>query len=49
MSKYRKFLTAVVGAIVLTALRHYGYNDPALNDIVAGLTSIGVYAVPNEG
>jgi hypothetical protein len=48
MGRYRKFVTAIVGAIVTLALRHYGYNDPALNDVVAGLTAIGVYAVPND-
>ena len=58
MPHLRKFIAAVVGAILLGLSTFLGIGDgnslfgiPAdslVNTIVAVLTAVGVYAVPNE-
>lgn len=49
MRKYRKFITAVVGAIISIALIRYGQSNQVINAIVVLATAVGVYAVPNSG
>lgn len=48
MSRYRKFLTALVGAGVAFLGRRWGIDSDAYLDIVLVLTAAGVYAVPND-
>lgn len=48
MGRFRKFLTAIVGALVSALLIHYGHSDALVNDIVLAATAAGVYAVPND-
>lgn len=57
MANFRKFIAAVVGAVLLALSTFFGIGDgtsfygiPAdslVNTIVAALTAMGVYAVPN--
>lgn len=48
MSKYRKFLTALVGVLVSLALLRYGQSNQVVNAVVLLATALGVYVVPNE-
>lgn len=48
MSKFRKFLVALVGLVVTVAGRRYGLDSTAYTDLVGVLTAAGVYAVPND-
>lgn len=48
IAKYNKFIVAFIGFIVSAALMRYGSSDPLLNDLVALLTAVGVYAIPNR-
>ena len=58
MSNLRKFIAAAVGAILLGLSAFLGIGDGTslfgvpvdslVNTIVAILTAVGVYAVPNE-
>ena len=58
MSNLRKFIAAAVGAVLLGLSTFLGIGDGAslfgipadslVNTIVAILTAVGVYAVPNE-
>ncbi len=48
MNKYRKFITAAVGAIVSALLWRYGHNNQLVNNIILAATALGVYAVPND-
>ncbi len=47
LSKYRKFLVALVGFGVKAAGARYGLDSQAYIDIVFLATAAGVYAVPN--
>lgn len=47
-NKYRKFIVALVGAAVLIAGAALGESSEEYQAIVAVLTSLGVYAVPNK-
>jgi len=44
----RKAAVAVAGAVVAWAGTRYGIDSPAYSDIVAVLTAVGVYVVPNR-
>jgi hypothetical protein len=46
VSRYRKFLVAVVGAVAAVAAEHFADN-PYVTAVVAVLTALGVYRVPN--
>lgn len=49
LSRYAKFVTAVIGAaLVLAAAFAPGKYDEVLQVIVAIATALGVYAVPNR-
>jgi hypothetical protein len=48
LQRYNKTIVAVVGLAVQLLLARYGYNDPLLRDLMAMLTAVGVYAVPNK-
>lgn len=48
MTRYRKFLTALIGVVVSALLWRYGKNNQLVNDIVLAATAMGVYAVPND-
>lgn len=48
MTHIRKFIVALVGAGVLILGRRWGLESPAYTDLVAVLTALGVYAVPNS-
>ena len=47
MSKYRKSLVALAGAVVAFVGRRYGIESQVYLDVVAVLTAAGVFAVPN--
>lgn len=51
LSRYRKGVTAVVGAtlIIVAAFAAPGKYDALIQTVLAVLTALGVYAVPNEG
>lgn len=49
MSKYRKFVVAVAGVVVAFLGRRWGVDSPAYADVVAVVTALGVYAIPNGG
>ena len=46
LAPYRKFIFALVGAIVTVVAQFYGANS-AVQIVVAVLTALGVYQVPN--
>ena len=48
MSRYRKFLVALVGYGVWLVGRRYGVESAVYDDIVMLATAAGVYAVPNS-
>lgn len=53
MTHYRKLIVAVVGILLMLVHKHLGVDlgavEPALVDgVIAGLTALGVWAVPNE-
>lgn len=48
LAKYRKFITALIGAAVIIVGRHYGLTSNAYLDIVTVATALGVYGVPND-
>jgi hypothetical protein len=49
LSKYNKFLIALVGALILGLSTYYGEEQPEWFVTVVGvLTSLGVYIVPNK-
>lgn len=47
MAKYRKGITALVGALVTIATIRWG-SEAWLSQVTAVLTALGVYTVPNE-
>lgn len=48
LSKYAKFVTAIIGAaLVIAAAFAPGKYDGVLQVVVAVATALGVYAVPN--
>lgn len=48
-SKYSKFIVAAVGALVVGLAAAFGDNVPSwFNSVVAVLTALGVYQVPNR-
>lgn len=47
MSKYAKFITAFAGGVVLVLTSLYGANTPWVTTIIAVLTALGVFQVPN--
>lgn len=47
MSKYRKFIVAIVGAIVAGVSVYYGSTSDLAQTLIAVATALGVYAVPN--
>lgn len=47
MAKYRKFITALVGAAALIIGRHLGVTGWEYLDFVTLGTALGVYVVPN--
>lgn len=49
MTKYNKFLVAIAGAVVAGLFAYFGSDVPAwVNTLVAVLTALGVYGVPNK-
>lgn len=48
MASIRKFIVAIIGALVSALLLHYGHSDPLVNDIILAATAAGVFAVPNN-
>lgn len=48
MSQYRKFIVAVVGAVVAGLIAFYGKDAHVVQAAIAVLTALGVYVVPNE-
>lgn len=48
LKPYNKFLVALLGAVVTTAVQFYG-NTPWLVLLVTLLTTLGVYSTPNKG
>lgn len=47
MSKYNKFIIALVGAAVAILVRHFGADNQFVLDAITLATALGVYAVPN--
>lgn len=50
MAKYSKFIVALVGLLTALAVRFFGSDSDAVfivQSVVAALTVLGVYAVPN--
>lgn len=48
MPSIRKFIVAVVGALISALLIRYGHSDQLVNDIILAATAAGVYSVPND-
>lgn len=49
LSKYNKFIVAVVGFAVIAVTSYYGDTQPQwLEPLIALLTSLGVYQVANK-
>ncbi len=46
LSKYNKFIVAVVGLVVSYLAQHYGASA-VVKDVVLIATALGVYQVPN--
>ena len=48
LQPYNKFLVALLGAVITTVVQFYGDNTYVVM-VVAILTALGVYQVPNKG
>lgn len=53
MSKYRKLIVAVIGAVIIAADQFFGISiglgaEEIINFAVPILTAVGVWGVPNE-
>jgi len=53
MSKYRKLIVAILGAIIIAVDQFFGLSigmgaEEIVNFIVPILTAVGVWGVPNE-
>lgn len=50
MQKYNKLIVAAVGAVVTGLNLYFGDNNPEwVGMLVAVVTALGVYQVPNKG
>lgn len=49
LGRYAKMIAALAGAAVAIAGRHYGVDSNEYFDVVAIVTALGVYVVPNAG
>lgn len=47
LTKYSKFIVAILGGVVSYLVAHYGTQD-WVNAIVLTVTALGVYATPNK-
>ena len=53
MKNYRKLIAAIVGVVLMLLNQKFGFSlgvgmdETVTNLILAGLTSVGVWAVPN--
>lgn len=47
LTKYRKTIVAVVGAVVLVLSLQYGPDNAITQAVIALATALGVYATPN--
>lgn len=47
IARYGKFITALVGVVLLVVGDHYGLTSTAYTTIVSVATALGVYGVPN--
>lgn len=47
LGKYNKLWVALVGAVVIIAIRHFGADNMYVLDLISLLTAAGVYQVPN--
>lgn len=48
LNRYRKFIVAAVGALVVGLTAAFGNDVPSwFNTVIAVLTALGVYQVPN--
>ncbi len=48
LAPYNKFLVALLGAVVTVVVQFFGDNQ-LVGVVVAVLTALGVYQVPNRG
>lgn len=48
MTKYNKFIVAIVGAVVAGLYSYYGAGNQLVQTVVAVVTALGVYTVPNK-
>lgn len=48
MKSYRKFVVAAAGALVGGLAAYFGPNAQLTTTVIAVLTALGVYAVPND-
>lgn len=46
--KYSKFIVALAGVAVVGIQTFYGSNSPTVSTIVAGISALLVYLVPNS-
>lgn len=47
--KYTKFIVALVGAAVAGLYSYYGADSEVVQTVIAIVTALGVYRLPNEG
>lgn len=48
LARYNKFWIALLGAVLTVVVQHFG-DQSAVQVVVAILTALGVYQVPNKG
>lgn len=48
MTKYNKFIVAIVGAVVAGLYSYYGAGNELVQTLVAVATALGVYGVANK-
>ena len=48
LSRYNKFIVALLGAAVLFAQQYFGSDTDWVATVISVLTALGVYQVPNK-